>query len=311
MRSPTELLLSTFSLKDRSSLAVSLIHIISPPPLSHVFFSFSGFHFFSVHPSFVFSLNCRHVVFPRIFVSTSDVSSPAPSFFTFLRLFFFLLFTSPSKSFVTLSSQRFPHLAVSSSSILLFLHDFSLCHYIIIFHHVLSCSSSSSHFLAQFHFLLNPPLCPSSPLPCFYGVIRTDFSILCSHQPFPPNPHLSFPIPRLLTHPHSLPSTFINFLHQDFFESLLPPVPSSYLLSHLICPSPCHVVTLSHSHLVTVFTHQSVFIFLSLCHVSFLIFSHPLLVSDFLPSTFSTFIIYLFIFGGVGGDIVFTKCIFQ
>lgn len=215
-------------------------------------------------------------------------------FFTFLSDIFstpffscscsvFLAFSphpSPlQSSLLTLSSYYFSshfclffHLPLSplssSSSIHKSIHHFSLCYYTTFFPHALGYSSPSSSILTWFHLLINPLICLSSPQPCHRNMIFTGALSSTSVD-------LSCLIPTCL-------SPFFSFLliliiiHQYSFISCIriysPPPPP--LLFLLICLSSCHVLTFfPYSHLVTVFTHQTVFIFLSLCRVIYSILS--------------------------------------
>lgn len=155
-----------------------------------------------------------------------------------------------------------------------------ICHSAI-FPHTLSYSSPSFFFSHLF------PLPPQSPhMPIIPPNMILAGSLLYRHWLFLPNPHLSIPFPPLPT--HHLPSIFINFPIRISFDLLSPfavilplifPPHSSIILS-------CFDI-FSYSNLVTVFTHQTIFILLLLCHVIFLIFSCCCFSSQF-SSTFLT-----------------------
>lgn len=272
------------------TVARSLLRIIFPFPLSHVFFSFSTLiSFLLIHLLCFFawlSACCASSHFclqhfsciPSVTSSFSFSFSSSPVLCLFLLSVFFILLAivflfSPTVTvFPALSPTCHPsnhhfsschhssvavsHLAFLpfSPSIYLFIHHFSL------FYCIVSVTLTASLFP---HPVLLSPLIPLLPQ-SFHT------SIIC------PATSLQYYFYRhtfstaLINRPrHHYPSVFVNFPDQDFCSC---PFTSS---RPLLFSTVCHRVVFwhfSHFHFRTVSTHQTVFILLSLCRVIFLIF---------------------------------------
>lgn len=288
--------------------ARSLLRIIFPFPLSHVFFSFSTLiSFLLIHLLCFFawlSACCASSHFclqhfsciPSVTSSFSFSSSPVLCLFL-LSVFFILLaivflFSPTVTVFPALSPTCHPsnhhfsschhssvavsHLAFLpfSPSIYLFIHHFSL------FYCIVSVTLTASLFP---HPVLLSPLIPLLPQ-SFHT------SIIC------PATSLQYYFYRhtfstaLINRPrHHYPSVFVNFPDQDFCSC---PFTSS---RPLLFSTVCHRVVFwhfSHFHFRTVSTHQTVFILLSLCRVIFLIFPPRCRSSPVSPPSSSPLLFY-------------------
>lgn len=170
---------------------------------------------------------------------------------------------------------HWPFSPLSSFPVHLSSHHFSLCHYTTIPPILLATLPLHPPFLTCYHFLLNPLICPSFPHPViatwfFTGTLSSTLISLSCPIPTCLFPSLLFPLILIIIHQYLLifPSGFLSLRCLLFLAFS----PSTSLSSSSVY----HRVMFwhfSYSNLVPVFTHQTVFILLSLCHVIFLIFS--------------------------------------
>lgn len=266
--------------------------------------SFFSPHFPSAHPSLVFLPDYKHVVIPLIAVSSicfSFSSSTCSSWFLSLfsplvSAFFFFLLHVTTTFFLTRLINFFSH------SHLAFCHFFSsafLTHLLLLnpptvsIHHFSLCNFPS-HSRLLFPFILLFPLGSTSPsIPPY------------AHHP-PPTCHhnmiftgslsstfidLSCPIPTRLFQFFLFPLIIIHQYLLIFYSGFLllcshPPTPLPFPPHLSIIMSNFDIF--SYSDLITVFTHQTVFMLLSLCHVIFLIVSpccSSFHISSFLASS--------------------------